>query len=351
VLPSAWEEVQAVIDGLAEQAAFIGTDGTILAVNKRWRRQTEKQARAGLAIHRDYDAFLSDLVDKGDIGARPILEALRNICAGARDNFTCLYRGSGAFSGYDFNVAITAVTVHDERYLLVTVHDVTELVLLKRQRRRLGSQLLRAQEAERRRMARDLHDSTAQSLVALQFSLHRLSLQTPSAEAQALISECKEAIQEVHREIRAISFIAHPQSPAAVGLQNALERLVEGFAKRVGFQIEIECSNVGDASASVETTIFRLTQEGLSNIHRHARASAAHVRLIGRDRYLHLLIWDDGVGFDWARKKGGTAMGVGVMGMVERVRDLGGRLSLTRLEQGMLLRASLPRLKASAAAG
>jgi signal transduction histidine kinase len=346
---SAWEEIQSVIDGLDEQAAFLSKDGIILAVNSHWRREVERQARHGLLISRDYDAFLAGIVAEGDEGARPILEAFRDIRAGNRNSFSCLYRGAGGFDGYDFKVVITAMHVHDELYVLITVHDVTELVSLKRQRRRLGSQLLHAQDAERRRLARDLHDSTAQALVALQLSLHRLTGIATGIGAQDVVAECQEAIQEVHREIRALSFIAHPPSPAILGLQIALENLATGFAKRVGFEIHVECSDVGEASASIEAAIFRLTQEALANIHRHACATHAIVRLVGREDHLHLLIADDGVGFDWAPGKTVQPIGVGVLGMTERVHELGGRLSVMRRDKGTLLRASLPRQKADIA--
>jgi signal transduction histidine kinase len=346
---SAWDDIQPFIDGLDEQAAFVSKDGIILAVNRHWRRQVERQARYGLHISRDYDAYLAELLAQGDEAVRPILEAFRSICRGSSDSFHCLYKGSGAFSGYDFKVVITAMSVHGDRYILVTVHDVTELASLKRQRRRLGSQLLRAQEAERRRVARDVHDSTSQALVSLQLSITKLSRELLGASGEALVKECQEAIQEVHREIRALSFIAHPPSTASAGLKEALESLVAGFAERTGVGIEIECPELPPRSSSVEATIFRLTQEALANIHRHASAAHASVRLIARSRHLHLLIWDDGIGFEWPQKSARRSMGVGVPGMAERVRELGGRLSLIRLEKGTLMRASLPRTKSDPA--
>lgn len=314
-------------------------------MNGHWRRQVERQARSGLLISRDYDAFLADLVARGDEGARPILEAFRAIRAGTRNSFSCLYKGFGVFNGYDFKVVLTAMVVQGDRYILVTVHDVTELVSLKRQRRRLGSQLLRAQEAERRRMARDLHDSTAQALVALQLSLHKLSRDYLSAGGEALVAECEDAIQDVHREIRALSFVAHPPSLPDIGLEKALETLVVGFAKRTGLDVDIECRHVGASSGSVEATLFRIAQEALANVHRHASARHATIRLIGKDRHLHLLIWDDGIGFEWSPKETNNRIGVGVPGMAARVRELGGRLSLRRAAKGTLMRATLPRTK------
>ena len=222
----ALEEFQELIDGLVEQVALIDCAGTIIAVNKRWHRQVERQARHGLHISRDYDAFLAGLVESGDRGAVSILQAFREIAAGSRRSFRCIYGGTGAFAGYDFNVAIATLRVHDLRYVLVSVHDVTELVALKRQRRRAGSQLLRAQEDERRRIARDLHDSTSQSLVALQLTLSRIDREHAGPRVDALIGECRETLQEVQREIRALSFLAHPPSLITNSLETALHTLV-----------------------------------------------------------------------------------------------------------------------------
>ena len=338
------KEIQEVIDGLVEQVALIGVDGTILAVNETWRRQVERQARTGLHISRDYTRFLADLIKDGDEGAAPILQAFQDISAGIRQTFRCIYNGRGAFAGYDFSIIVTALTVQETRFILVSVHDVTELVSLKRQRRRIGSQVLRAQEAERRRIARELHDSTLQTLVALQLDLTRLS-QNAGPGVETIISTCSAAVQEVQRELRTLSFLAHPPSLVANNLAFALTNLVRGFAARTGLEVEIDVSDSGEVSASVEAALYRLAQEALTNIHRHSGATHVRVRLVGKKRCLHLMIQDDGIGFD-ARESNITPMlGVGVIGMQERVRELGGRLSIHRAIKGTALSVSFPRQK------
>jgi signal transduction histidine kinase len=338
-------EIGSVVEGLAEQVAVVSRRGIILAVNKAWRRQVERQARSGLAISRDYDAFLAGLVAEGDAGAEPILSAFRDICAGRRQSFSCVYHGVGSFSGYDFRVLVRSVSVRGEDFVLVSVEDITKLTSLRLQRRRLASQLLRAQENERRRMARDLHDSTSQSLVALQLELMRFEGEDAGPRAEAIVAGCRSIVQDIHKEIRALSFMAHPPSLETNSLQAALESLVTGFANRTGLAIDVECSDVGEASASVQATLFRIAQEALANVHRHALATHAHVRLIGRPGYLHLLILDNGMGFDLKADIGRQRYGVGVLGMMERVQDLSGRLSFRRWHRGTLLRVTLPRRK------
>ena len=339
------QEIQEVIDGLVEQVALISCDGTIMAINDRWRRQVERQARTGLHISRDYIAFLTSLVEDGDDGVKPILQAFRDIAAGTRRTFRHLYRGSGAFAGYDFNIIITALVIHGTRYVMVSVHDVTELLDLKRQRRRMGSQVLQAQESERRRLARELHDSTSQMLVSLRLDLSRLGRGNFGPQASDIIEGCKKSLQEIEREIRTFSFVAHPPSLETNGLAVALEDLANGFAKRTGLEVKAEVSDVGAASASVEAAIYRLSQEALANIHRHASAKNARIRLVGRQHCLHLIVLDDGVGLHALDVSERKSIGVGLMGMRERVRELGGRISMKSGVRGTVVTVSLPRLK------
>jgi two-component system NarL family sensor kinase len=339
------EEIQEVIDGLVEQVALVACDGKILAVNDCWRRQVERQASSGLHISRDYVAFLEGLIEDGDGGVKPILQAFRDISAGSRRIFRHLYKGSGVFDGYDFNIAIAALTIHGTRHVLVSVHDVTELVGLRRQRRRAGSQVLRAQEDERRRMARELHDSTSQMLIALRFDLSRLARGNVGPESVTIVDECEKALQEIQREIRTFSFVAHPPSLTANSLAVALQNLASGFASRTGLEIDVDVADCGKASASVEATIYRLAQEALANIHRHAGATRAVVRLVGKAGCLHLVIGDNGVGINAVESPGGKSIGVGVMGMRERVHELGGRISIRKVLQGTVLTVSLPRQK------
>jgi two-component system NarL family sensor kinase len=272
------------------------------------------------------------------------LQAFKDIAAGTRRSFHCTYNGTGAFAGYDFKITMAPLTVHDTSYTLVSVHDVTELVALKRQRRRAGGLLLRAQEDERRRVARELHDSTSQSLVALQLALSRLDHEQAGPRVDAIVAECRETLQQVHREIRSLSFLAHPPALLTSTLESALHNLVTGFAARTGIDVALDVSPAGEASASIEAAIYRVSQEALSNIYRHAGASRAIFRLIAKEHYLHLVIGDNGIGISVDPHRP-TSVGVGLMGMEERVRELGGRLSIRHGSEGTSLTVSFPRRK------
>jgi signal transduction histidine kinase len=123
----------------------------------------------------------------------------------------------------------------------------------------------------------------------------------------------------------------------------AIQGLAFGFAARTGLEIEVDVSDCGEVSPSVEAAIYRMAQEALANIHRHAGANYTRVRLVGRKRYLHLMIQDDGIGFDLVESEKGHSLGVGVMGMRERVCELGGRLSIGRAVKGTAITVSFPR--------
>ena len=310
--------------------------------------RTPASGSSDFRVGTSYPDALAALIEAGDERVKPVLEAFRQISAGTRRSSQHVCFACGIFSLHDYKVRLSAFNVADERYVLVNIQDVTEVNKLKRQKRRFDSGVLKAQESERRRMARELHDSTSQLLVVLQLNLMNLDRQA-SAEAEAIVSDCKNVVQAIHREIRSISYIAHPPSLSLNGLPAALKTLVTGFASRDGLNVELEIKDVGQASASVEAATYRLAQEALSNIHRHASASRVGVRLVGTDRYIHLVISDDGTGFDIGSSRHRASMGVGIAGMEERVRELRGRFSVRRIAEQTVLSASLPRWKSDAA--
>ena len=335
-------DLQSMLDGLSELVALVDCDGTIRTINQRWRREIERRRVWGFDLGGNYSSALTNLIEAGDHRLKPVRAAFRDISQGVRRTFRCVYLGSGVLAGHDYRISISEFIYARSKYVLVSAEDLTEFNTLKRQRRRMDTQVLRAQEEERRRLARELHDSVSQMLVALDLNLLHLRGRV-GAEAKALISECKQEVKEIQREA-----IAHPPSLSNHDLGLSVERLTTGFAARTALEIDFQLSDVGEASSSVEAALYRLVQEALSNIHRHAFATKATVRLVGTDRYLHLLIWDDGVGFDPAEESDHKPMGVGVVGMNERVRELGGRFSIRRATKGTILRVTVPRRKADA---
>ena len=219
-----------------------------------------------------------------------------------------------------------------------TVHTASQLNKLAA----VHNDLLHAQEDERRRMARDLHDSASQLLVSLQFDIIQLKQGAIDPAAIKLLSECSTIIREIQNEIRAMTFINHPPTLATKGIGTALAKLVAGFAKRTGLEVESFINEIRVTSRTNEETLYRIAQEALANVHRHSGATKVKLRLEARDHFIVLTIEDDGIGFDQDVSAKTASLGVGIMGMKERVKELGGSLAIRKLAKGTSVTASLP---------
>ena len=212
--------------------------------------------------------------------------------------------------------------------------------------RRLSARLLHLQDEERRRLSRELHDSTGQYLAAAKMVMAPLVTAHPGDRRY---SECMELLDRSLREIRTISHLLHPSGLEEAGFAVAARWYAEEFAKRSGVELKV---NIGDPAArlsrDVEIALFRVLQEALTNIHRHSQSRSAEVSFEGSKDALTLTIKDHGVGIsqDVLQKfeATGTA-GVGLAGMRERVRELGGNFELTANGDGTSLCASIPMRK------
>jgi signal transduction histidine kinase len=211
----------------------------------------------------------------------------------------------------------------------------------------LSRDLLRAQDYERRRLARELHDSTAQLLAALSINLGRLrdSGLEPDRRTQVL-SETIDLAAACSAEIRTVTYLLHPPLLDEVGLADALRVYVQGFNQRTGIGVEITIPrDFGRLSSEMETALFRVAQEGLANVHKHSGTRSAVIRLERDSREVRLVLQDRGHGLPtallpWAKEF--VHFGVGLTGMRERAEQLGGRLELTSDDAGVRLTVTLP---------
>jgi len=226
--------------------------------------------------------------------------------------------------------------------------DITQLKRAEEELRRLSGQLLRSQDEERRRIARDLHDTTGQNLVALATMLGQVSNSIPSAErkSHALLSECMALADQCIREVRTLSYVLHPPVLDEAGLEDAIRDYANGFTKRSGIQVELELSPRLDRMArDVELALFRVVQEGLTNIQRHSGSQQAKIR-IHRNSDLTLEISDLGRGVSASAQRGKEEpqfeVGVGIPSMQERVKLVGGRLDIDSTSQGTTIRVTVP---------
>ena len=216
----------------------------------------------------------------------------------------------------------------------------------ERSLRELSGRLLRMQDEERGRLGRELHDTIGQYLSALKMSLEVAG--STSADKKAdLMGESIRITDECIREVRTISYLLYPPMLEEMGLQTAIEWHVDGFIRRSGIQVDCEVqSDLGRLPRDVEVAVFRIFQESLTNIHRHSGSRTAQVRLWLEDGAVILEVRDEGKGapasvLEFSNDALGT-LGVGLRGMRERVRQLGGKLELSSSEKGMTVRAVVP---------
>jgi signal transduction histidine kinase len=230
-----------------------------------------------------------------------------------------------------------------------TCRDITERVRAEAELQRLSGQLLRLQDEERRRMARDLHDSTGQDLVALATTLSQLHASLPSSgrKLRKLASQCQAVADQCVREVRTLSYLLHPPMLDEAGLEDAIRHYVDGFTERTGIEVEVETSPSSERmKPDVELALFRVVQESLTNIQRHSGSLQAKIRIERDPGKITLEISDRGSGISGnQRGRNGelsSRLGVGVPSMRERVKVIGGRLDIESSSGGTTVRATIP---------
>ena len=223
--------------------------------------------------------------------------------------------------------------------------DVTEKRVSEGRLRKLSSYLIRVQDEERRRIARELHDSTGQKLTFVKMGLDSLSKQTDLERHASTLSESLKFIDEAIQEIRTLAQLLHPPLLDEAGLAMATRWLVEGFAKRSGVAVNLVLpAALGRFPQNVEIALFRIIQEALNNIHRHSRADKAEIEITETTDSVTLRVFDNGKGFRSEPSEESPPFGVGIQGMRERLTQLGGTLEIASGKKGTTLTATVPSL-------
>jgi signal transduction histidine kinase len=214
--------------------------------------------------------------------------------------------------------------------------------------RRLSSRLLELQDEERRRLALDLHDSTAQRLAALTMNLDLVggAQAVLDARSRRALAESRSLAEQCSHEVRTLAYLLHPPMLDEMGLLSAVRWYVAGFIERSGIRVELDLQAVGRWPGSIETALFRVVQESLTNVHRHASTSTASIRLTSTADEVVLDIEDQGHGVrDLSLQRDALppeVLGVGIQGMRERIRQLGGALDVRFTDTGTTVRVHLP---------
>ena len=228
----------------------------------------------------------------------------------------------------------------------VSVHQKTEQKL-----RELSLSVLRIQDEERRRVARDLHDTVGQTLTALKITLSTLeNAVARSPQTTDFLAELNGLADQALQEIRTTSYLLHPPLLDESGFAAAAAWYVDGFNKRSPIQVKLQLPEGIRLPGSVEIVLFRVLQESLTNITKHAGSATVDVLLQVEENVTSFSVRDYGKGISAERlakmNGSGSDVGVGIAGMRERLKELGGRLEIESDSTGTLLKASIPAPKA-----
>ena len=225
--------------------------------------------------------------------------------------------------------------------------DVSEKHRLLESLAAASKALLMSESHERKRIARELHDSMAQHLVAIDLMLLRLDRKPDADSVQhSVILEIREALKAAHAEVRTLSYLLHPPDMERLGFEVSLRKFLHGFGLRTGLDVRfIMEGEVRRIAADGELALFRVAQEALMNVHTHAEAKVVDVKLVYTPHGVTLEIGDDGVGLNRDQIEALVTQkwgGVGVAGMTARVEQLDGQLEICARPRGLLVRARLP---------
>ena len=233
--------------------------------------------------------------------------------------------------------------------LVTSFSDITKRKNAEEALHQLSTRLLQLQDEERRRLGRELHDSLAQSVLAVNLNLAQVARGSTALDEKSrhAISEARRVLQEMSQEIRTLSYLLHPPMLDELGLTSAIKEYAAGFGERSGIKLDVDLqAGFGRLSQEAETALFRIVQESLSNIQRHSGSQTAKIRLRGDADRVELEVSDQGRGMDQAAVERGRStrsrLGVGILGMRERMTQLGGRLEVESNPSGTTVRAAIP---------
>jgi PAS domain S-box-containing protein len=253
----------------------------------------------------------------------------------------------------------TGTDIHEQRQLLQTLSETrdnlenrvqertAELNRANKSLRELSACLLQLRDEEARRLARELHDSIGQMLAAISMNIAKVTSQVHKLDQEGARAVAENAllIEQISDEIRTISHLLHPPLLDEVGLASALRWFVDGFSERSKIKVEMEIPpDLGRLSTTMETAIFRMIQECLTNVHRHSGSKSAAIRILREDNQILIEAKDLGKGIpaEKLRRTSDGRSGVGFRGMAERIRYLGGNLKIHSDSNGTVVTATLP---------
>jgi signal transduction histidine kinase len=227
--------------------------------------------------------------------------------------------------------------------------DITAFKVAEQSLHQLSNRLLRLQDEERRRIGRELHDGLAQSVLAVNLNLAQIRRSKVPLDdnSERALGKARNVLQQMSQEIRTLSYLLHPPLLDDLGLATAVKEYAIGFGERSGIATEVELQpEFARIHQDAETALFRIVQEALTNIQRHSGSKTARICLSRNAIQATLEISDQGCGMNGTGHgeagHGSARLGVGILGMRERVAQLGGQLQIASNPSGTTVKVTIP---------
>lgn len=343
------ELVQKLLDMLPANVVVIDKDENVVAMSVFNRTPRLKNEGGPLKpVVSSFDDVLEGL--PLDLGARSeIIQKIRHFLSKTVSSLSC---------NHPLDVWGTDELLIEASYSPAfpeLIFIIFQSVLDEENRAALSHQarIHRAQEEERRRIARELHDGTSQHVAVAQIMLETLRTARNFEAIDQACLEIERALSTAQHQMRTLSYALHPPELASGGIVEGLATFIKGFARRSGLNVRFH-NFVAQLrpSADLELALYRVTQEALVNVSKHAFAHHVDVRLRTAAKHIVLEVEDDGIGIpeDIAQSRRREAIGVGLSGMRERVEMLGGVFCVERRKSGTLIKASFPQRRKGDAA-
>jgi PAS domain S-box-containing protein len=335
-----------MVETIDEGAASLADDGTVLYANRSFAEIFD------IPLEKFIGAPLNDFVFGED------RELLATLIADANIN---IVRGEIRLDSHrqhprTIRLTLSPVREQGVHTICVVATELTELIetnealrVSELSLRQLSARLLKLQDEERRRIARDLHDTTGQKIAVLSMTLDRLAklVDTRKVDVKDALAESRDVVGKIGEEIRTLSYLLHPPLLDECGLASAVLWYAEGFKKRSGIHLSVSIDEeLVRLTTDAETALFRVLQESLTNVHRYSGSPSAEIHIFQSASKVHLEIIDHGKGVKTGTERpafaGAPTLGVGIPGMRERIRQLGGQLEVEFSNEGTRVHASLP---------
>jgi signal transduction histidine kinase/ABC-type uncharacterized transport system substrate-binding protein len=336
---------RAVLNSLSSGVVVLDGRGTIVSSNPRWAEFVKTGGggfTAELGVGVNYLEACRTAVQEGNQSANQGLLGIEAILAGEKAQFSMEWDWSDGSSSRYSLMTVTPLSIQPG--CVVAHTDITQRKQEERERLALSGQLIHAQEEERSRLARELHDDFNQRLAMLAVDLERASQMIADSplDAKERLRDLWNRAAELGDDLHSLSHRLHSSTLESLGLILGLSSLCHEFNEQQGIQVDFAHENISRGiNPDVALCVFRIVQEALRNVKKHSGANRAEVCLRAEDDQLYLSVSDAGVGFD--NKQRSTHPGLGIRSMEERLRLLGGRIDIvSQNNQGTTLNVLLP---------